>query len=253
MAVVFRKTKQNTCYEVRTAGKSIRLYTDGIFHSQWNPSRPLGGNLWDLLFLPVFFYQNRSALKNVLVLGVGGGAVINQFNIFFPPQAITGVDLDRVHLQVAKKYFGCEQDNVSLVHADAKDFVEQARVGHYSFIVEDLFLGSSSDPSDARRAIEASLQWLSCLMARLEPTGVLVVNYESPKQFRKASAPSVLKTIGVQAAYALNTPGYENTIGVYLKKRVSKRDFNSALAGFIKSQPADCVKHLQVEVSRLSI
>jgi len=60
---------------VRSAGYSLRLYTDGVFHTQYNPGNPLTGHIWDLLMLPAFFYE-PDTIKRVLVLGVGGVASI---------------------------------------------------------------------------------------------------------------------------------------------------------------------------------
>ena len=71
MAVLFEKVANGRVYQVRSAGNSRRLYTDGVFHSQYNPNHIITGSVWDLLFLPSQFYA-KGALKRVLVLGVGG-------------------------------------------------------------------------------------------------------------------------------------------------------------------------------------
>ena len=59
MAVIWQKHVEGKCYEVRAAGHTRRLYTDGVFHSQYNPRHSLTGNVWDLLSLPSFFLQQR--------------------------------------------------------------------------------------------------------------------------------------------------------------------------------------------------
>ena len=59
MAIVWSKVVGDSQYEVRTAGQSIRLYKDGVFHSQWNARRPLAGGVWDLLFIPALFLHHR--------------------------------------------------------------------------------------------------------------------------------------------------------------------------------------------------
>ena len=55
MAILWQKKIKNTQYEVRSAGQTRRLYTDGVFHSQFNPNRAITGGVWDLLMLPTFF------------------------------------------------------------------------------------------------------------------------------------------------------------------------------------------------------
>ena len=49
MAIVWQDTRDGTHYQVRTAGKTLRLYTDGVLHSQYNPVKRLTGSVWDLL------------------------------------------------------------------------------------------------------------------------------------------------------------------------------------------------------------
>ena len=88
MAVVWQTVERGDHYQVRTAGHSVRLYKNDVFHSQWNETRPLSGGVWDLLFLPSLFVPSGS-VKRVLVLGVGGGAVIRQYLTFLPIEPVS--------------------------------------------------------------------------------------------------------------------------------------------------------------------
>ena len=105
MAVVWQQKKQSVLYQVRSAGKTLRLYTDGVLHSQYNPTQPVTGHAWDWLMLPAFFYPEDS-IKRVLVLGVGGGTVIHQLNHFIQPDEIVGVEMSKTHFSVGKRFFG---------------------------------------------------------------------------------------------------------------------------------------------------
>ena len=71
MSIIWQKTAGSDKYEVRTAGNSMRLYRNGVLHTQYNPRRPVSGNLWDLLLIPAFFHE-PDTIRRVLVLGVGG-------------------------------------------------------------------------------------------------------------------------------------------------------------------------------------
>ena len=75
MAIIWQKKVRDNLYEVRSAGKSRRLYKNGVCHSQYNPGSIMTGSIWDLLLLPAC-YQTGVNYKKILVLGVGGGAVI---------------------------------------------------------------------------------------------------------------------------------------------------------------------------------
>lgn len=105
MAILWQKTIKDTRYEVRTAGQTRRLYTDGVFHSQFNPEHEVTGGVWDVLMLPAFFYPPET-IKRVLVLGVGGGAVIHQLQRYIKPEEIIGVELNPVHIMLAKNILG---------------------------------------------------------------------------------------------------------------------------------------------------
>ena len=116
MATLFDQLHNGHRYEIRSAGRTRRLYTDGVFHSQYNPAHGVTGSVWDLLFLPSQFYA-ADAIKRVLVLGVGGGAVIHMLNRFMQPEHITGIELNDLHITLARQFFDLQYDNLELIHA----------------------------------------------------------------------------------------------------------------------------------------
>gem|GEM_PF-4276042 len=63
----------------------------------------MSGGVWDLLFIPSLFLE-AGAVKRVLLLGVGGGAVIRQYLTFMQIEKLVGVELDPMHL---KKNIDC--------------------------------------------------------------------------------------------------------------------------------------------------
>ena len=115
MALVWETHVDDNHYQVRSAGGSVRLYKNKVFHSQWNESRPLSGGVWDLLFIPSLFLPEGS-IKRVLLLGVGGGAVIRQYLTFFQIDQLVGVELDPMHIKIAREHFGVRQRNVCLLY-----------------------------------------------------------------------------------------------------------------------------------------
>lgn len=199
---------------MRGAGRTRRLYTNGVFHSQYNPGQPVTGSIWDLLLVPAFFYP-RQKIKRILVLGVGGGAVIQQFQHFLQPKQIVGIELNPNHLYVAKHYFGVMQKNVKLIQGDAKRWVEQYAGEAFDLIIDDLFGEQDGEPV---RAVEANSQWFTALNGMLVKDGALVTNFVSNKElkqsayFNNKSVSKAYKTV-----FKLSAPNYENAIGVFLK------------------------------------
>jgi len=215
MALLWIKQDGNTRYEVRSAGNTRRLYTNGVFHSQYNPKQPVTGSVWDLLLLPAFFLPPGS-LRRVLVLGVGGGAVIRQLNHFLAPEVIIGVELNPVHLQVARQFFGVEQANVELHQADARWWLKQYRGAPFDMIIDDLFSDTDGDP---QRAVSVDGVWMRGLLKHLAPAGVLVCNFGSVQELNECAwfgLPAIGKRFA--AAFQFTTPLYENAIGAFVRR-----------------------------------
>lgn len=221
MAQLWSSTKDGCAYEVRSAGQSVRLYTNGVFHSQWNPNRLMGDAIWDLQVIAGFRVAaglGKDEPLRALVLGVGGGAVIRQLLGLFWVQSIHGVDLDATHLKIARRWFGLStRRNVSLVAADAIDWVESYRGPKFHLIIDDLFGHTGTDVS---RSVVFSDDWAQRLNGLLESDGALVVNTASNREFREVChrletevASCGDTALGIRLAH----PRYENRILVNFK------------------------------------
>ena len=222
MALIWSKKTRSTHYEVRSAGNTIRLYTNKIFHSQWNPLRPLSGHLWDYLYLPMTRHKEFPNIKNILVLGVGGGAVINLINTFISPKKIVGVDLDKNHLSIARRFFHA---NAEFEHMCAEDYIAAHPTVKYDIIIDDLFAERTEPPYDAVRAIHPNKEWLDKLVKSLAPAGMIIMNCESISQFKdvkKSYRHRLIKNIS-----CLQCHGYENAIAVISKQKLTLKNLTS--------------------------
>ena len=227
MAVLWQYQNGTTRYEVRSAGASRRLYTDGVFHSQFNPRQPVSGGVWDLLFLPAFFKPSGS-VRRVLVLGVGGGAVIRQIQYFLQPEQIVGIELDPIHLRIARQYFGVKGKNVRLVCADAVTWLRHYQGAPFDLVVDDLFSAAEGEPV---RAVAADGDWFRLLKGVLAPRGVLTMNFPSIYDIRRCGyvcSPQVKRFFA--SAYRFTLPLYENAIGAFLRSSSTRRTLHRHLA-----------------------
>jgi len=213
MAVLWTKTVGSDRYEVRNAGSSIRLYKNRVFHSQWNPDRPLSNGVWDLLFLPALFLPPGS-VKSVLLLGVGGGAVINQFVHLLAPEHVVGVELDEQHLKIARRFFSVRHESVELHCADAITWLRQYDGPPFDVIIEDLFIERDGEPE---RVMDADEYWFSDLLQHLTDEGVLVINFEDPQQMRRSGdAYRAVLNGREDIRYQFSQPTYGNSVCAYL-------------------------------------
>ena len=215
MAVVWRQKKQGVLYEVRSAGKSLRLYTDGVFHSQYNPDQPLTGQAWDLLMLPAFFYP-ANRIQRILVMGVGGGAVMHMLDHFIQPAEIIGVELNKTHLSIARRFFALNKKNMQLVHADAIAWLKNYQGPLFDMIIDDLFAEKHGEPV---AVAPDNSGWFFLLLKHLSKNGVIVKNYID-RESLKQSAPLIHETLGkrFKSIFQFNNPYNENYVAAYLRQ-----------------------------------
>lgn len=249
MATIWHKTIQGVLYEVRSAGATRRLYTDGVFHSQYNPNQLLTGGIWDLLMLPALFYP-REKIRHVLILGVGGGAVIRLFKTYVAPDSIIGVELNQQHLKLAQRFFGVKGKSVHLVQAEAVDWLQRYKGPAFDIVVDDLFTEHKGEPL---RAVDLDGQWFSLINKNLSHHGVMVANTISTQEL-KHSAYMTNKSVSKQfpCAYRLSLPTYENTIAAFFKQDMPRQRLNDHIITMPEGSAKNALRKLPFRLRRLN-
>ncbi|VAW59974.1 hypothetical protein MNBD_GAMMA11-885 [hydrothermal vent metagenome] len=218
MAVVWSKKTGNTCYEVRSAGKSLRLYTDGVFHSQYNPTQLLTGHVWDLLMLPAFFYPENT-IKRVLVLGVGGGAVLHMLREFVAPDYIAGIELNPQHVFVARRFFGLKHKTIELIEADAIDWLQCYQGEKFDMIIDDLFGEEDGEPVSV---VKANRTWFACMLKHLSKEGVIVRNFINRDELlNSAGLKNAYMAEKFPSVFQFNSCFNENFVAAYVRTPVN--------------------------------
>jgi len=250
VSILWEKDVGSTNYQLRQAGNSLRLYTNGVFHSQYNPGRPVTGSVWDLLFLPAFFYPPGS-IRRVLVLGVGGGAVIQQLRRFIQPDSIVGIELNATHLYLAKRFFGVKGNDVELVRADAVDWVNQYRGPVFDIVVDDLF---GHVDGKTQRSVFADPAWVSSLSRCLSSDGMIVCNFTSRLELMVSAylSHSTLSK-SFHSAFYLGTARNYNAVGAFLKKPATTRQLRDRLKRIPQLDPRRPSSRLNYSIRTLPI
>lgn len=248
MAILWEQTLEGVHYQIRGAGRSRRLYTDGVFHSQYNPRQDVTGGIWDLLMLPAFFYP-PGEIRRILVLGVGGGAVIHMLRRFVQPECLIGVELNPVHLRLAREYFGVDETLCELHQADAVDWVARYRGPPFDMIIDDLYGESGGEP---QRAVNANTRWFDSLLRLLDPRGLLVANFvEGHELYASAYFRNRRVRRRFRNAYRLGQNGYENQIGVFLRRAATSADLLRHLRGLPALDPGRKGGKVRYQICRL--
>lgn len=229
MAVIWQENRDGIHYQVRTAGKTIRLYTDKVLHSQYNPHKKLTGSVWDLLFLPALCLANKKSLR-ILVLGVGGGAVIHMMDDFFDCQSITGIEMNSTHIEIAKKYFSLNGNNIDLIEADAISWVENYRGKSnekFDIIIDDLFYEEDAEPM---KVAPPNATWFYHLYSLLKPQGIIIMNFVG-RDAAMSSAPIHDAHIDELLPYRLHltTPYYDNHVLAFSNGELKTRDIRAEI------------------------
>lgn len=247
MALIWQKQVGANRYEVRAHGATVRLYSNGVFHSQWNPNDPLKGSLWELLLLPAFFLP-LGRVRRVLILGVGGGALIRLLQRFFEPERIVGVDIDRHHLTIARRFFGVR--GATLICADARQFVaELAADGNskpFDLIVDDLF---GHCDGVAERAVTADLNWCRQLLKLLAVDGLVVSNFGCRQELLQSGWRTPEMRACLQGACSAELPGYENCIGVFSRAPLSRSVLTDGTP--VQINPSNASRRLKARLRNL--
>ncbi len=127
-----------------------------------------------------FSMQSRS-VKDVLVLGLGGGTVLTLLHDMFPTIHQTCVDIDTTILAIARRYFSVDGiPHVGLVESDAKTYVHRMvqKKKTYDCVIVDLSFGRTI-PSFVKQR-----QFLQQIYTLIAPGGCLFLNYLREKEYR---------------------------------------------------------------------
>lgn len=232
MALVWFLNQDGQRYEVRSAGKTLRLYSNGVFHSQYHPNRPLLGGVWDLLYLAGFICPVDRPIKNIALLGLGGGAVVHPLLKHFQSKRLDAVELDPVHIQVAQQFFGVTDARVKIHQQDAAKWITKTK-RHYDLIIDDLYGHADGEPE---RGVELDREWLDTLVSRLSDQGLLVINFTAMAQVRALAKPlRQLSRKAFHSGWLLSTEGYLNRVLVLTKTPITAKGFRQAVTSHLPS------------------
>ncbi len=179
MSVEWEQQYNGAIYRVIRFGNTVRLYRNYVLHSQWNFKQPVSGKLWDLFLISALGLNKN--LSRVLVLGAGGGSVINLIHHFYPDAHIHAIDFDKTHLNVAKKYFKINAKKCVLIHADAEAWL-LSNNQRYDLIIDDVFSETDNIPY---RSIDSKKHWVTLLSKHLGANGILVFNFADNAEWKK--------------------------------------------------------------------
>ncbi len=137
-----------------------KIFSGGLIQS--------GGIIKDI-WKPIVKTIDLKDNKKVLVLGMGGGTLINLLKNYNPQIKITAVEIDHEVIGIALKYFKIDKSQTQIVNEDAFKYISKSK-GKFDVIFVDLYLG------DKLPAESESQKFLEDLKKSLKPKGLVVFN-----------------------------------------------------------------------------
>ena len=248
MAVIWSKCVAGAHYEVRSAGNSLRLYTDGVFHSQYNSKHILTGHVWDLLLLPAFFYPKKK-VKRILVMGVAGGAVLHMLCHFFTADEIIGVELNPTHIVIGKRFFDLNKTPIKLVEDDAINWLKNFTGEKFDIIIDDLFTEKDGEPVSV---VEADYKWFSMMLTNLVDDGVIVRNFISREEMLCSAGLAHMPTSkAFNSVFQFSNGFNENYVAAYLRKTATSQQLRKHLVNTPGINPNLKTSRLRYRVQQL--
>jgi len=119
-----------------------------------------------------------SKIKTCLVLGLGGGTVINILNKKYPELKIHAIELDSVMIEIAEKYFNIKSSaKLKIINSDVFSWISNNRK-KYDLIIMDIYIGKVNPPKARTRTF---LMALKNLLSRF---GLILFNahYQNDEQ-----------------------------------------------------------------------
>ncbi len=118
-------------------------------------------------------------LKNVLMLGLAGGTLVELLYKMYPNINITGVDIDPVMVNLGKKYFNLNKyKNLKIEIADAFEYVKRVNK-QFDLVIIDLFI------RDQVQVESGDNNFLNNILLVTRPHGYIMINRLYLPEFKK--------------------------------------------------------------------
>ena len=223
MALLYSEVSRGVTYEVRNAGRTRRLYTNGVLHTQYNPGRLWGNGIWDALAYPALLAGHNE--PRILVLGLGGGAVLHVLHELLTPRALVAVEIDPVHVDIAQQWFDVNRTGVEIHEADAFAWTRRCR-RLFDVVIDDVFVHQAG--ADPYRPVASELAWRRQAESLLHSNGVLIRNHVDPGPARlDANAAAATAATGIEC----RVPEYCNVVTAAFRQPINLRSMRRRFQG----------------------
>ena len=124
--------------------KRLLVTNEGIgVQSFYDRNNIITNSYFDYLNMAPYLTDNKQG--QALIVGLAGGIISRQYNHFFPEIDVTGVEIDPGMIEVANEYFDLDEQNVKVVEADGRIYLNNTKE-KFDYIILDAYSKRSSIP-----------------------------------------------------------------------------------------------------------
>lgn len=203
---------ENEQYRWLTIGDTVQTVMD-----KKQPHAPVLPHLSAMIM--ALFYQPMP--KNILEMGLGGGALRRFFGHHFPSANMASIELEPSIISTYHEFFNPNADVQNIVLGDAVEEIKNQESLDIAFV--DLFSQASSPEFLQREDF-----YRDCLKS-LTPEGVLVVNLISPLAMENQVIIDMLESILEVPVKVFSVPGFKNKVVMASRKKLSHIPYDASL------------------------
>lgn len=159
--------------EMGQDGEHQELLVDGVAYSSFHPDRPWSGYVWDALAGSLLLAPAEA--PEILLLGCGGGTVLQLASRIRPQARITAVELDMRVLRFARRKFALEEWGAEIIEGDGVEFLARTRK-RFDLVMDDMY---GPGERGLVRPVDDEEAHLRRVAARLTAAGIAVTNSTS--------------------------------------------------------------------------
>lgn len=131
-----------------------------------------------------YFFQPQP--ERVLLVGLGGGAMVHFLRHYDPKVQIDAVEIDPVVVKIAEDYFGIRPgEGLNIITADGYEYLGRTQT-RYDVIYLDAFLKPSAQTDETGLPLRLkTVRFYQMVQEKLQPGGVMVFNLNQHSALRE--------------------------------------------------------------------
>lgn len=191
------------------AGRRVLMLNEGqAVHSAYRPGQVLSGGVWDYFVLAPYFtaLPNPEQVQSVCMVGLAAGTAAKEYTAVYGPVSIRGVELDPDVVEVGRRFFDMNEQNLSVTVQDGRYFLAGTD-DSYDVIIVDAYRQPYIPFHLATR------EFFSLAREHLNPGGVVLVNAgRTASDFRLVDALASTMSQVFPTVLILDVPGVSNSL-----------------------------------------